>query len=46
MKTKAISSFFVLFAIAAGMVAMTPAAFADQVVKKQQKDVTFQVLQQ
>jgi len=29
MKTKAISSFFVLFAIAAGMVAMTPAAFAD-----------------
>ncbi len=29
MKTKALSSFFVLFAIAAGMVAMTPAAFAD-----------------
>jgi predicted secreted protein with PEFG-CTERM motif len=29
MKTKAISSFFVLFAIAAGMVTMTPAAFAD-----------------
>ena len=29
MKTKAISSFFVLFAIAAGIVAMTPAAFAD-----------------
>jgi predicted secreted protein with PEFG-CTERM motif len=29
MKTKAISSFFVLFAIAAGVVAMTPAAFAD-----------------
>ena len=29
MKTKAISSFFVLFAIAAGIVAMTPAAYAD-----------------
>ena len=29
MKTKAISSFFVLFAIAAGIVAMTPVAFAD-----------------
>ena len=29
MKTKAISSFFVLFAIAAGIVVMTPAAFAD-----------------
>jgi len=29
MKTKAISSFFVLFAIAAGVVAMTPGAFAD-----------------
>tara|TARA_B100000315_G_C14358714_1_gene487457 strand:+ start:147 stop:539 length:393 start_codon:yes stop_codon:yes gene_type:complete len=29
MKTKAISSFFVLFAIAAGIVAMTPTAFAD-----------------
>lgn len=29
MKTKALSSFFVLFAIAAGMVALTPAAFAD-----------------
>ena len=29
MKTKAISSFFVLFAIAAGIIAMTPAAFAD-----------------
>ncbi len=29
MKTKAISSFFVLFAIAAGVVSMTPAAFAD-----------------
>ena len=29
MKTKAIGSFFVLFAIAAGIVAMTPAAFAD-----------------
>ena len=29
MKTKALSSLFVLFAIAAGMVAMTPAAFAD-----------------
>ncbi len=29
MKTKAISSFFVLFAIATGIVAMTPAAFAD-----------------
>jgi predicted secreted protein with PEFG-CTERM motif len=29
MKTKAISSLFVLFAIAAGIVAMTPAAFAD-----------------
>jgi len=29
MKTKAISSFFVLFAIAAGMVTMTPVAFAD-----------------
>lgn len=29
MKTKAISSFFVLFAIAAGIVAMTPGAFAD-----------------
>ena len=29
MKTKAISSFFVLFAIAAGIVTMTPAAFAD-----------------
>jgi predicted secreted protein with PEFG-CTERM motif len=29
MKTKAFSSLFVLFAIAAGMVAMTPAAFAD-----------------
>ncbi len=29
MKTKAISSFFVLFAIAAGVVAMTPTAFAD-----------------
>ena len=29
MKTKALSSFFVLFAIAAGIVAMTPAAFAD-----------------
>ena len=29
MKTKVLSSFFVLFAIAAGMVAMTPAAFAD-----------------
>jgi predicted secreted protein with PEFG-CTERM motif len=29
MKTKAISSFFVLFAFAAGIVAMTPAAFAD-----------------
>ena len=29
MKTKALSSFFVLFAIAAGLVAMTPAAFAD-----------------
>ena len=29
MKTKAISSFFVLFALVAGMVATTPAAFAD-----------------
>jgi len=29
MKTKAISSFFVLFAIVAGLVAITPAAFAD-----------------
>ena len=29
MKTKAISSFFVLFAIAAVMVSSTPAAFAD-----------------
>jgi len=29
MKTKAISSFFVLFAIASGIVAMTPDAFAD-----------------
>ncbi|MCV0393439.1 MAG: PEFG-CTERM sorting domain-containing protein [Nitrosopumilus sp.] len=29
MKTKAFSSIFVLFAIAAGMVTMTPAAFAD-----------------
>lgn len=29
MKTKALSSFFVLFAIATGIVAMTPAAFAD-----------------
>ena len=29
MKTKALSSFFVLFAIAAGIVAMTPGAFAD-----------------
>ena len=29
MKTKAFSSFFVLFAIAAGIVAMTPVAFAD-----------------
>ena len=29
MKTKALSSFFVLFAIVAGIVAMTPAAFAD-----------------
>ena len=29
MKTKAISSFFVLFAIAAGIIAMTPAAFAN-----------------
>jgi predicted secreted protein with PEFG-CTERM motif len=29
MKTKAISSFFVLFAIVAGIVAMTPTAFAD-----------------
>ncbi len=29
MKTKALSSLFVLFAIAAGMVTMTPAAFAD-----------------
>ena len=29
MKTKAINSFFVLFAIAAGVFAMTPAAFAD-----------------
>ena len=29
MKTKAISSFFVLFAIVAGIVAMTPGAFAD-----------------
>jgi len=29
MKTKAISSLFVLFAIVAGIVAMTPAAFAD-----------------
>ena len=29
MKTKAISSFFVLFAIAAGVFTMTPAAFAD-----------------
>jgi len=29
MKTKAIGSFFVLFAIVAGIVAMTPAAFAD-----------------
>jgi len=29
MKTKTISSFFVLFAIVAGIVAMTPAAFAD-----------------
>ncbi len=29
MKTKAISSFFVLFAIAAGIVTMTPVAFAD-----------------
>ncbi|NNL58420.1 MAG: PEFG-CTERM sorting domain-containing protein [Nitrosopumilus sp.] len=29
MKTKALSSFFVLFAIAAGIVALTPAAFAD-----------------
>ena len=29
MKTKAISSFFVLFVIAAGIVAMTPGAFAD-----------------
>ena len=29
MKTKAISSIFVLFAIAAGIVSMAPAAFAD-----------------
>ena len=29
MKTKALSSFFVLFAIAAGMLTMAPAAFAD-----------------
>ena len=29
MKTKAISSIFVLFAIAAGMASMAPAAFAD-----------------
>ena len=29
MKTKALSSFFVLFALAVGIVAMTPAAFAD-----------------
>ena len=29
MKTKAISSFFVLFALVAGIVAITPAAFAD-----------------
>ena len=29
MKTKAIGSFFVLFAIAAGMMATSPAAFAD-----------------
>jgi len=29
MKTKALSSFFVLFAIASGIVAMTPGAFAD-----------------
>jgi predicted secreted protein with PEFG-CTERM motif len=29
MKTKALSSFFVLFAIAAGIVAMTPGAYAD-----------------
>ena len=29
MKTKAISSFFVLFAIVAGIVAMTPGAYAD-----------------
>ena len=29
MKTKALSSFFVLFAIAAGIIAMTPGAFAD-----------------
>jgi len=29
MKTKAISSFFVLFAIVAGMITMSPAAFAD-----------------
>ena len=32
MKTKAISSFFVLFAIAAGIVAITPAAFANSEV--------------
>ena len=32
MKTKAISSFFVLFAITAGIVAMTPAAFANSEV--------------
>ena len=30
MKTKAISSIFVLFAIAAGMASMAPAAFADE----------------
>ena len=29
MKTKAISSFFVLFAIVAGIVAMAPGAYAD-----------------
>ena len=29
MKTKAISSIFVLFAIAAGMASMAPAAYAD-----------------
>ena len=39
MKTKAISSFFVLFAIAAGIVAMTPVAFAEATIETADNDL-------